>query len=159
MDPVGRYHITVSLIFIQECHLGKSTLANILLRIFDFEQGQLLVNNIDVRRYNPADYHKHVSAVFQGFSKFNSTVRENVGIGRIENLPHRSSIETALELASADAVVNSLPQGVQTILECPGYETLSYPGSKNMTNQVHGLSGGEVRERYTNFIILNSHTK
>ncbi|KAK7470967.1 hypothetical protein VKT23_002381 [Stygiomarasmius scandens] len=122
---------------------GKSTLANILLRIFDFEQGQLLVNNVDVRRYDPADYHKHVSAVFQGFSKFNSTVRENVGIGRIENLPHRSSIETALELASADAVVNSLPQGVQTILECPGYETLSYPGSKHMANQVHGLSGGE----------------
>ncbi|THV05432.1 P-loop containing nucleoside triphosphate hydrolase protein [Dendrothele bispora CBS 962.96] len=122
---------------------GKSTLANILLRIFDYDQGQLLLNDVDVRRYDPTDYHRHVSAVFQGFSKFNSTVRENVGIGRIESLPHRPLIEAALGLASADAVVNSLPYGIQTVLECPGYEALSYPGSRHLADQVHGLSGGE----------------
>ncbi|KAF5370032.1 hypothetical protein D9758_001346 [Tetrapyrgos nigripes] len=129
---------------------GKSTLANILLRIYDFDpspgqEGQLLINDVDIRKFDPVDYHKHVSAVFQGFSKFNSTLRENVGIGSIERLPHRPSIEDALDLARAGAIVDALPQGIQTILQCPGYETLSYPGSRNQhtTNQVHGLSGGE----------------
>ncbi|KAF9263663.1 P-loop containing nucleoside triphosphate hydrolase protein [Marasmius fiardii PR-910] len=122
---------------------GKSTLAKVLLRILDFE-GQLFVNDVDIRRYDPADYHKHTTAVFQNFSKYNSTVRENVGLGSVESLSRRSIVEAAVHLAQADTIVDSLPHGLQTMLESPGFETLSYPGMpQSQSSRHHGLSGGE----------------
>ena len=125
---------------------GKSTLARILLRIVDHDEGTFLVNGVDVRRYNPAEYHRHLSAVFQGFSKFSSTVKENVGLGNVEKIGYRPAIETAIHLAEADTLVESLPNGIKTMLETPGFETLSYPGMAGYANcpQRHGLSGGEV---------------
>ncbi|KAK7061448.1 ABC transporter domain-containing protein [Favolaschia claudopus] len=123
---------------------GKSTLAKILLRIMDHDLGDLVVNGFDIRRYNPADYHQHLTAVFQGFSKFNTTVRENVGMGRVEKIRSRSTIDTAIHLAEADNVVDSLPYGLRTLLETPGFEMMSYSGSGCMGSlRHHGLSGGE----------------
>ncbi|KAJ7162540.1 P-loop containing nucleoside triphosphate hydrolase protein [Mycena crocata] len=121
---------------------GKSTLAKILLRIMDHDHGDLSVNDVDIRRYDPFDYHQHLTGVFQGFSKFNTTVRENVGLGRVEKMGSRTSIETAVHLAEADSVVNSLPYGLRTILETPGFESMSYSGCISSSRQ-HGLSGGE----------------
>ncbi|KAJ7667692.1 P-loop containing nucleoside triphosphate hydrolase protein [Mycena polygramma] len=121
---------------------GKSTLAKIVLRIMDHDLGSLLINGHDIRRYDPGDYHQHLTAVFQGFSKFNTTVRENVGLGRVEKMRSRTSIETAIHLAEADGVVNSLPYGIRTLLETPGFESMSYSGCAPSSRQ-HGLSGGE----------------
>ncbi|TFY81792.1 hypothetical protein EWM64_g2225 [Hericium alpestre] len=71
---------------------GKSTLSKVLLRIFDFQAGELLVNGINIRRYDPAELHRASTAVFQGFSKYNGTVTDNVGIGFVRNMrcPARS---------------------------------------------------------------------
>ncbi|KAF8897213.1 P-loop containing nucleoside triphosphate hydrolase protein [Infundibulicybe gibba] len=121
---------------------GKSTLAKILLRIVDFDKGELQVNGIDIRRYNPTDYHRHLTSVFQGFSKFNSTVKENVGLGRVDKLGSRSTIEKAVHLAQADTIVESLPNGLRTVLETSAFESISYPGSMDYQHH-HGLSGGE----------------
>ena len=113
----------------------------------DYDRGTLLANGIDVRRYNPAEYHSHLSAVFQGFSQFSTTVKENVGLGNVEKIAYKPAIETAVRLAEADILVKSLPNGLKTLLETPGYESLSYPGMMGYedTTQRHGLSGGEVR--------------
>ncbi|KAF7313550.1 ABC transporter domain-containing protein [Mycena chlorophos] len=117
---------------------GKSTLAKVLLRIVDYH-GDLIVNGVSVRRYDPDDYHQHLSAVFQTFSKYNSTVRENVGLGRVEKMSSRASIEAAIKLAEAEGLVDSLPYGLRTILETPGF--MSYSGYTPARQ--HGLSGGE----------------
>lgn len=124
---------------------GKSTLAKILLRIDDYDKGSLLVNGLDIRRYHPAEYHSHLSAVFQGFSKFSTTVKENVGLGNVEKIGYRQAIETAIHLAEADTLVQSLPNGLKTMLETPGFESFSYPTLVNndYLSQRHGLSGGE----------------
>lgn len=125
---------------------GKSTLAKILLRILDFDDGELLVNDIDIRRYNPVDYHHHVTAVFQGFSKFNSTVQENVGVGYVERLKSRVAINNAVELAGAQPIIDSLPHGLGTKVDITGFDS---PFPDVSSNQIpsymhHGLSGGEV---------------
>ncbi|KAF9045969.1 P-loop containing nucleoside triphosphate hydrolase protein [Hymenopellis radicata] len=123
---------------------GKSTLAKILLRVLDFDKGELLINGVDIRKYRVPDYHSRLSAVFQGFSKYNYTLRENVGLGSVDLLGSPGAVESALHLAEADGIVKSLPHGLQTILEGPGFEMVSYPGSMNSTdNHHHGLSGGE----------------
>ncbi|KAF8076068.1 P-loop containing nucleoside triphosphate hydrolase protein [Lyophyllum atratum] len=123
---------------------GKSTLAKVLLRIVDFDKGALQVNGVDIRRYNPDEYHRHLAAVFQGFSKFNATVQENVGLGYVERLAENAAVENAVHLAEADSVVGSLPLGLRTTLETPGFESISYPGMNHRQHTPHhGLSGGE----------------
>lgn len=125
---------------------GKSTLAKILLRITDFDKGTLRINGVDLRRYNPADYHRHTSAVFQGFSKYNSTVLENVGLGNVDRMRFESEVQQAINLAEAEKVVEGLPDGLETQLETPGFEAISYPGafnSESLFSQRQGLSGGE----------------
>lgn len=126
---------------------GKSTLAKVLLRIVDFHQGALFVNHIDVRRYDPGEYHSHLSAVFQGFSKLAASVQENVGVGSIEKLSDILAIQQAVHLAEADVVVNSLPHGLKSLLDTPGFEICSHPrlacSSPSSVFQRHGLSGGE----------------
>ncbi|KAF5393717.1 hypothetical protein D9757_000309 [Collybiopsis confluens] len=118
---------------------GKSTLAKILLRLIDFDEGELQINGIDIRRYDPKEYHQHLSAVMQGFSKFNSTLRENVGVGSVANIASRDSIDTAVHLARADAIVKSLPLGLQTILQSPAFESMTLPGSLSMPAHNHGI--------------------
>ncbi|KAJ8523018.1 hypothetical protein ONZ45_g505 [Pleurotus djamor] len=122
---------------------GKSTLANILLRIAEFSDGQILVNGVDIRRYSPSEYHEHVTAVFQGFSKFSTTVQENVGLGHVRDILSTNAVQHALRLADADGVVKALPDGLQTKLEASVYD--AYPGSGGFAPPVgqHGLSGGE----------------
>ncbi|KAJ4472188.1 P-loop containing nucleoside triphosphate hydrolase protein [Lentinula aciculospora] len=124
---------------------GKSTLAKILLRIVDFDKGELIVNGHDLRRYDPSEYHQHLSAVLQGFSKFNSTLRENVGVGSVDNMASKDILETAVSLAQADGIVQTLPHGLQTILQSPAFEPVSYAESVSTTSSVgrYGLSGGE----------------
>lgn len=102
------------------------------------------MNGCDIRRYDPREYHQHLSGMLQGFSKFNSTFRENVGVGSVVNMASKESIETAVKLAQADGIVNALPLGLQTILDSPAFETMSHPGSTPLFSHNHGLSGGEV---------------
>jgi ABC-type multidrug transport system fused ATPase/permease subunit len=122
---------------------GKSTLAKILLRVIDFDKGTLMVNGVDIRRYNPDDYHHHLTAVFQGFSKFNFTIQKNVGLGNVDKINHRPTIEQAMRLAEANAMVDSLPSGLETKLQTPGFESIPYPGNNVTLSHLHGLSGGE----------------
>lgn len=136
---------------------GKTTLSKILLRLVDFDSGELLVNDVDIRRYKPSEYHHHLTGVLQNFSKWNATVLENVGLGRVassdeEGPRNLGRVKNALKMAEADGLVDALPNGVRTILEPPGFESagsLVYPGSASNTMRYfslqHGLSSGEVR--------------
>ncbi|KAG6850050.1 hypothetical protein H0H93_001866 [Arthromyces matolae] len=127
-----------------EYALKNTTLAKILLRILDFDSGSLKVNGVDVRRYLPEEYHRHTSAVLQSFSKFNATVQENVGFGYIEQLAENRAVSKAVHLAAADEVVASLPYGLGTTLDNPGFESIPYPGMNPRRHSPQsGLSGGE----------------
>ena len=125
---------------------GKSTLAKLILRIVDFDRGNLLVNGEDIRRYDPVDYHRHVTTVFQGFSKFNSTVKENVGVGYAAKMESRAAIDNAIDLAGATPIVESLPKGLRTKLDSTGFGSGLPPfnAAGNTKTEHHGLSGGEV---------------
>ncbi|CCM04806.1 uncharacterized protein FIBRA_06999 [Fibroporia radiculosa] len=127
---------------------GKSTLAKILLRILDFDSGELLINGIDVQRLRPEDYHAHITAVFQDFSKFNASAQENIGVGCIKEMRNMAAIESAIRLAGAKNIVHSLPQGLKTKLDAASHEAANTafaeaPSCMASTYPHHGLSGGE----------------
>ncbi|EKM59342.1 uncharacterized protein PHACADRAFT_85750 [Phanerochaete carnosa HHB-10118-sp] len=129
---------------------GKSTLANILLRVTGFDEGELLVNGHDVRRYDAAEYHRHLTAVFQGFSKFDASVRQNVGVGYFPDMQHPAAVARAVKLAGADPVVAALPQGLKTRLDASGagaslphFAAADQGHRASPRGRPQGLSGGE----------------
>jgi ABC-type multidrug transport system fused ATPase/permease subunit len=129
---------------------GKSTLANILLRIADFDGGELIVNGQDIRKYDPGDLHKRITAVFQGFSKFDASMRENVGIGFYPDMRSPKVIGAAMNLAGADHIASALPHGLKTRLDPSGPTPVQYVSpSQSLSGwaraRPHGLSGGEVQ--------------
>ena len=113
------------------------------------------MNGQDIRRLDPSDYHKRVTAVFQGFSKFDASIRENVGVGYYPEMRSFKTIGRALSLAGADHIVSSLPHGLKTRLDPSGPTPLQHvpPAytSSGCAGRVrpHGLSGGEVRRSHS----------
>ena len=117
--------------------------------LFRSFEGQLLIDGIDIRHLEPDSYHSHVTALFQNFSKFNTTVRENVGVGNVKDAFSESAICRAANHAGAKKLINSLPLGLETQLDCinndylPPYEQDS-PVNSDPYFSRQGLSGGEV---------------
>ncbi|KAH7100545.1 P-loop containing nucleoside triphosphate hydrolase protein [Auriculariales sp. MPI-PUGE-AT-0066] len=107
--------------------------------------GYLLINDHDIRRYNPRDLHAHTTALFQQFARFsNSTLRENTGFGRVDMLDSTEEIATALDRAGAASLVADCPDGIETKLDFSAFEAPQPFGLKS--NGLHGrraLSGGE----------------
>ena len=121
----------------------------------DYHSGRILINDKDLRQYDPDDFHTHVTAVLQGFSKFDSSLKENVGIGYLPEARSNDAVERAVELAGGEHILDSLPDGVKTILDSASGLS-SAPSSPNFRqtfghlgcrkDQGHGLSGGEVSD-------------
>ena len=60
---------------------GKSTLVKLLLRLYDPDGGAVLVNGIDIRRFDLRQWRSHVGVVFQDFVRYACTVEENLSFG------------------------------------------------------------------------------
>ena len=83
---------------------GKSTLIKLLLRFYDPQEGQVLINGIDIRRFGLDDLRRHIGVVFQDFVRFQCTIRENVEFGG------------GVSDSGLLDFVDSLPQGKDTLL-------------------------------------------
>lgn len=137
---------------------GKTTFANVILRLFDFDGGELLINDVDIRRYHPSALHARSTALFQSFAKFtNATLRENTAFGEIASLDANDSVEQALELAGAAPLVCAMPQGIDTTLEYSAFDALqphstsTSHGNKDCRSGRRALSGGEVSCQLTQY--------
>lgn len=92
---------------------GKSTLVKLLLRLYDPDDGAVLVNGIDIRRFRPQQLRSRIGVLFQDFARFYCTVEENVSFGSPDG---KGDLQRALALSGADKVVGSLPHGTDTLL-------------------------------------------
>jgi len=95
---------------------GKTTLVKLLTRLYDPTDGRILIDGIDLRDFDPAEVRSRAGVIFQDYVKFQLTVRENVGFGRIEAIDDQARIENAVAEAGAEGVISDLPQGYDTPL-------------------------------------------
>jgi len=95
---------------------GKSTLVKLLLRLYEPTEGRILYGGVDLRDLDPADLRSRIGAVFQDFVRYQFTAAENVGLGNPEQVEDRARIEEAVRRAGAGPLVDSLPQGLDTVL-------------------------------------------
>jgi ATP-binding cassette subfamily B protein/ATP-binding cassette subfamily C protein len=95
---------------------GKSTLVKLLLRLYDPTQGAILYGGVDLRDMDAADLRARFGAVFQDFVRYQFSAAENVGLGLPEHVGDRPRIARAAERAGAAPMLESLPQGYDTVL-------------------------------------------
>jgi len=94
--------------------VGKSTLVDLVLRLYDPVQGVVTIDGRDVRTLRQADYRRLFGVVSQETLLFNATIRENIAYGRPDITEAR--IREAATIANAHDFVAQLPQGYDTVV-------------------------------------------
>ncbi len=96
---------------------GKSTLMKLLMRLYDPDEGRILVNGIDIRKYQVRAYRELFATAFQSGKIFADTIEENILMGQhTEKVKDKEKVMQALRLADMDKEVERQPMGEQTIL-------------------------------------------
>ncbi len=98
--------------------IGKSTVGELLVRFRDPDRGVVRLDGTDVRELAQSELRRAVLLCGQDAHLFNTTIRENLLIGRRE--ADRAQLEGALETVELDAWVASLPEGLDTIVGAGG---------------------------------------
>lgn len=95
---------------------GKTTLIKLLNRLYEPDEGRILVDHVPIEEYDLDSLRSAVSVLFQDFIRYEMSLRENVGFGKIEDLADDERISAAIELGGAQATVARLPAGLDTTL-------------------------------------------
>lgn len=97
---------------------GKSTLVNLISRLYDAEEGEILVDGVNVRQYGFRELRKNVAMVSQETYIFMGTVAENIAYARPDAT--REEIIAAAKQASAHDFICKMPLGYDTVLGSSG---------------------------------------
>jgi ATP-binding cassette, subfamily B, bacterial len=95
---------------------GKTTVVKLLTRCYDPTEGQILWDGIDLRAFEPKDLRRHIGAIFQDFTRYALSARENIGLGDVAHLDDEQRIRQAARAAQANTIIERLPEGYATIL-------------------------------------------
>ena len=93
---------------------GKTTIVNLLMRFYDIQKGQILIDGEDISKLSRADTRRRFGMVLQDTWLFKGTVAENVAYGSPEAT--REEIERACDLAYCDHFIRRLPQGYDSVI-------------------------------------------
>ena len=95
---------------------GKTTLAKILMGLYEPTSGRIVVDGVDLKEIALADWYRRIGAVFQDFTRYQVSLRENIGFGWLPKLDDAEAIARAAARSGADEVAVSLPRGLETPL-------------------------------------------
>ncbi len=93
---------------------GKSTIADLIPRFYDVQEGAVTVDGVDVRQYRLAALRAQIGLVTQNTFLFNDTVRANIAYGSMEK--SLDEVIAAARLANADDFITRLPQSYDTVI-------------------------------------------
>lgn len=94
---------------------GKSTLANLIPRFYHHEQGQILLDGVDVQDYTLRNLRRHIALVTQHVTLFNDTVRNNIAYGDLAGAP-LEAVQQAAGDAYAAEFIEKMPLGYDTLV-------------------------------------------
>lgn len=95
---------------------GKTTLVKLLARLYDSDEGRILLDGYDLREYDLDELRANIGVIFQDFMRYNFTAGENIAVGRIEARDDHARIVSAAEHSLADEVIEKLPRGYDQII-------------------------------------------
>ena len=95
---------------------GKTTLVKLITRLYDPTSGRILLDGEDLRDYHLEDLYREIAVIFQDFMRYEMTGRENIAMGKIDDLNNFSRVSTAARKSLADAVLHRLPRRYEQML-------------------------------------------
>ncbi len=104
-------HVGEVLALVGENGAGKTTLVKLLARLYDPDEGRILLDGHDLREYDLGELRSSIGVIFQDFVRYQMTAAENIAVGRIEAREDRARIIGAAESSMADEVIRRLPNG------------------------------------------------
>ena len=119
-----------TLALVGENGAGKTTLVKLLTRLYDPDEGRILLDGRDLRDYDLDQLRGAMGVIFQDFVRYNLTARDNIAVGRIDARDDLERIRRAADRSLAAPVIERLPRGYEQMI------------GKRFQNGVE-LSGGE----------------
>jgi ATP-binding cassette, subfamily B, bacterial len=95
---------------------GKTSLIKLLCGFYEVDRGEILVDGTSVRRFDLEAWRARIGTAFQDYAAFEFLARESVGIADRSRLDDVQAVTAALERAGATAVLDALPEGLDTQL-------------------------------------------
>jgi ATP-binding cassette, subfamily B, bacterial len=95
---------------------GKTTIVKLLCRLYDPAEGQVLLDGVDLREYDLEDLYREIGVIFQDYMRYEMTARENIAVGRIEQLQNMELVRESAHKSMAEDVVAKLPAGYDQML-------------------------------------------
>ena len=114
---------------------GKTTLVKLLMKFYDFQSGEILIDNINIKDLETESYRQQIGYVPQEVLLFSGTIRENILLG---NDHLKEGLHAATQVSQSDTFINKLPERYETVI-----------GERGTT-----LSGGERQRIALSRIIL-----
>jgi len=102
-------HAGEVLALVGENGAGKTTLVKLLARLYDPDEGRILLDGRDLRDYDLDDLRGNVGVIFQDFVRYHLTACENIGVGRIDAMDDAGRIREAAQRAMAEDMIERLP--------------------------------------------------
>lgn len=110
---------------------GKTTIIKLLMRLYDPTGGRILLDGVDIRRYDPEQYRSRIGTVFQDYQIYAATVAENVVM---DEVPPQADVVTPLAQSGFSARLSHMEKGVDTGL------------TREFDDAGTNLSGGESQK-------------
>jgi ATP-binding cassette subfamily B protein len=95
---------------------GKSTLVKLLCRFYNFDEGHVAVDGIDIRDFPLRELRRNITVLFQKPVSYQATASENVTLGDLAQPPIDRAVRMAAQSAGAHEIIARLPLGYDTVL-------------------------------------------
>ncbi|SFR37184.1 ATP-binding cassette, subfamily B [Robiginitalea myxolifaciens] len=98
--------------FVGQNGAGKTTLIKLILRFYEPTSGSILLDGIDIRRFDKEAYRARFGVIFQDYFRYEFTLRENIAVGNIGALSEEERIREAARKSLADSVIAEMTDGL-----------------------------------------------
>jgi len=95
---------------------GKTTLFKLICRLYDPTEGRILIDDVDIKEFDPVEIRREIGAMFQDYVDYQATASENIGLGNVPEITDREAIVSASKQAGSDELISGLPDGYNTAL-------------------------------------------
>lgn len=95
---------------------GKTTIAKLLCRMYDPDEGEIRLDGLDIRQFDVHEYRAMVSAVFQDPSRYHLSFRENVGISCHQHIRNDARVGWAVRTSGAASILEHMPDRYESML-------------------------------------------
>ena len=133
--------------FVGHTGSGKSSIINVLMRFYEFQSGQVLIDNVDIRNYSHQELRKNMGLVLQEPFLYHGTIKSNIAMYQEIS---DEEVKAAAEFVDADAFIQELPQGYNS--------PVSERGSSFSTGQRQLLAFARTVASQPKILILDEAT-